>query len=243
MSQRINELGQPIGEALPQWIAAQVPNVARMVGTYCDVERVDSRKHAADLLEAYRQDSEGRLWTYLTYGPFETVEEISQWLDAAATNENQIFYAIVEKRTGKALGIATYLRIQPDNGVIEVGGISYAPKLQRTPMATEAMFLMMKHVFDVFGYRRYEWKCDALNEISCRAAERLGFTYEGLFRQAVIYRGRNRDTAWYAIIDKEWPAIKNAFEAWLAPGNFDSEGHQKRKLGDLMVEKRNQVQS
>ena len=238
MSQTVNELGQPIGEALPDWAPARFPKVARMEGAFCVVELADSEKHAADLLEAYKQDTEGRMWTYLSYGPFETLDAITQWLDAASQCEDQIFYTIVEKATGGAVGIATYLRIQPKDGVVEVGGISYSPRLQRTPMGTEAMFLMMKQVFDVWGYRRYEWKCDALNAASCTSAERIGFTYDGLFRQAVIYRGRNRDTAWYSILDKDWPVIKIAFEEWLAPGNFDSDGQQKRRLTDLIAEKR-----
>ena len=238
MSQRVNELGQPIGEALPDWVPAKHPKIARMEGVFCNVELVDSQRHAADLLEAYQQDAEGRMWTYLSYGPFETLNAITRWLDTSSQREEQIFYAIIEKAADKAVGIATYLRIQPKDGVVEVGGISYSQRIQRTPIGTEAMYLMMKQAFDVFGYRRYEWKCDALNAASCKSAERLGFTYDGLFRQSVIYRGRNRDTAWYSILDKDWPATKSAFEEWLAPGNFDSDGQQKRRLADLIAENR-----
>jgi RimJ/RimL family protein N-acetyltransferase len=141
-----------------------------------------------------------------------------------------LFFTIIDKASGKAVGVASFLRIDPKMGVIEVGHINYAPALQRTPQATEAMYLMMKRVFDELGYRRYEWKCDALNAPSYRAAERLGFVYEGTFRQATIYKGRNRDTAWYAIIDKDWPKLKAAYEEWLSPQNFDAAGQQRNKL-------------
>ena len=141
-----------------------------------------------------------------------------------------MFFTIIERATSRALGLASFLRIEPKVGVIEVGHINFAPVLQRTPHGTEAMFLMMCRVFDELGYRRYEWKCDALNAPSYRAAERLGFVYEGTFRQATMYKGRNRDTSWYAIIDKDWPALKEAYEAWLNPDNFDADGEQRKKL-------------
>lgn len=241
MPPRINDLGLPIGEALPDWTPAQLPKIARMEGRTCDVELADSGKHAANLFAAFREDTEDRMWTYMSHGPFETLEAMTEFLDAVAGKDEQIYYVIVDKETGKAVGIATYLRIKPKDGVVEVGSISYAPRLQRTVMATEAMYLMMAHVFDVFGYRRYEWKCDALNAASCRAAERLGFTYDGLFRKAVVYRGRNRDTAWYSILDDDWPALKGAFQDWLAPENFDAQGQQKQRLSDLIASKRAQT--
>jgi len=148
--------------------------------------------------------------------------------------EDPLFHAIVERKTGEAVGVASYLRIDPANGVIEVGHINYSPLLQRTRAATEAMFLMMRRVFDELGYRRYEWKCDALNAPSRAAAGRYGFRFEGIFRQATVYKGRNRDTAWYAIIDKDWPALKAAYERWLAPENFDAEGRQRVRLAALV---------
>ena len=144
-----------------------------------------------------------------------------------------MFHAIIDRETGKAVGVASFMRMDPANGVIEVGHIHYAPVMRRTPAGTEAMFLMMRRAFDELGYRRYEWKCDSLNAPSRRAAERYGFTFEGIFRQAVIYKKRNRDTAWFAIIDRDWPAIKRAFEQWLDPANFDASGRQKRQLADF----------
>lgn len=238
MQPPVNELGQPIGDALPDWVGAKFPKVPVMAGSYCNLELADSAKHAADLFDAYREDTECRMWTYMNYGPFASCKAITDWLDRESRNQTQVVYAIIEKATGRAVGIATYLRIQPANGVVEVGGISYSPRLQRTPIATDAMFVMMHYVFDIFGYRRYEWKCDSLNAASRRAAERYGFSYDGLFHQAAIYKGRNRDTAWYSIIDKDWPPIKGAYQAWLAPENFDANGHQRRRLADLIAVRR-----
>lgn len=241
MVHRANRLGQPIGEPLPGWVPARFPDGARLEGAYCDVVPVDGDAHAAELFEAYREDTEQRMWTYMSYGPFETVEALSNWMADTSKLENQVCHALIDRQSGRAVGVASYLRIQPEFGVIEVGGISYSPRLQRTRAATEAMFLMMRQAFDVLGYRRYEWKCDALNAASCKAAERLGFTYDGLFRQAVIYRGRNRDTAWYSILDGDWPSLKSAFEAWLAPGNFEPDGRQKNRLADLIAESRDAI--
>ncbi len=235
MAQRTNELGQPIGAALPDWAGAKRPVTDTLQGAYCTVERLDAGRHAADLFDAFAEDETGGMWTYLSDGPFGTRAELEAWLAAAAGRTDQIFYAVRDRGTGRAQGFASYLRIQPDHGVVEVGSIAYAPCLQRTPAATEAMVLMMTFAFEDCGYRRYEWKCDALNAASRRAAERLGFTYDGLFRQAVVYRGRNRDTAWYSIVDQDWPALRLAFAAWLAPDNFDAAGRQKRRLAACMA--------
>jgi len=228
-----NSWGQPIGEALPDWKPAAYPKISRMDGRFCDLELIDAAKHAGPLFEAFAEDKDGRMWTYMSNGPFSAVAEVRAWLEAAETLDDQVYYAVIDKATGRAVGIVTYLRIQPQHGVVEVGAISYAPCLQKTPAATEAMYLMMRQVFEVWGYRRYEWKCDDLNAASKRAAERLGFSYDGLFRQAIIYKGRNRDTAWYSILDKDWPPIKAALEAWLDPANFDADGRQQRSLADL----------
>ncbi len=151
------------------------------------------------------------------------------------SSDDPLFHTIVDLATGKAVGVATFMRIDRAHGVIEVGNINYSPLLQRTPAATEAMFLMMRRVFDELGYRRYEWKCDSLNAPSRAAALRLGFQFEGIFRQAVVYKGRNRDTAWFSMIDSEWPALKRAYEQWLAPENFDAEGRQPRKLAEFIA--------
>ena len=204
-----------------------------MVGRFCRVEPLDPARHAADLFAANGLDKDGRNWTYLFQEPFADLGSYRQWLEQVAKADDPLFHTIVDLKTGKAVGVATYMRIDRANGVIEVGNINYSPLLQRTPAATEAMFLMMARVFDELGYRRYEWKCDALNAASRAAAQRLGLSFEGIFRQAAVYKGRNRDTAWYAAIDSEWAALRQAFLAWLAPANFDSAGQQRTRLSDL----------
>ena len=205
-----------------------------MGGRFCRVEPLDAERHAADLFAANQLDAEGRNWTYLFQEPFRDLQSYRAWLEQVAKADDPLFHSIVDAKTGKAVGVATFMRIDRANGVIEVGNINYSPLLQRTPAATEAMFLMMARVFDELKYRRYEWKCDSLNAPSRAAALRLGFQYEGLFRQAVIYKGRNRDTTWFSIVDGEWPRLKRAYEQWLAPENFDGEGRQKRGLSELI---------
>ena len=165
-------------------------------------------------------------------GPSSNSEEFRRWIENDCLAEDPLFFAVIPRSTGKAAGIASYLRIKPESGSIEVGHIHFSPSLQRTPAATEAMFLMMRQAFEL-GYRRYEWKCDALNGPSCSAAERLGLSFEGIFRQATVYKGRNRDTAWFAAIDAEWPLLRDAFERWLRPENFDSDGRQLQSLSAL----------
>ncbi len=204
-----------------------------MNGHYCRVEPLDVERHAGDLYAANSSDNEGRLWTYLPYGPFSTLNDYRTWLAGYQHSDDPLFHAIVDLQTGQAVGVASYLRITPASGVIEVGHINYSPRLQRTRAATEAMYLMMQRVFEELGYRRYEWKCDALNAGSRNAARRLGFLFEGIFRQATIYKNRNRDTAWFSIIDREWPSLKQAFEHWLEADNFDAEGNQHSRLIDL----------
>ena len=207
-----------------------------MTGRWCRVEPLDPARHAADLHEANRQDADGRNWTYLFAEPFAELEPYRAWLEQMAAQDDPLFHAIVDGETGRAVGVASYLRIDRAHGVIEVGHINYSPRLQRTRAATEAMFLMMRRAFDELGYRRYEWKCDSLNAPSRRAAERLGFQFEGIFRQAIVYKGRNRDTAWYSIIDREWPALRAACERWLSPDNFDAAGTQRRQLAHFIAE-------
>ena len=228
-----NHLGQPIGFAVPDWVPAKLPPQTPMEGRWCRVEPLDVARHGAELFAAYAEDREGRVWTYMGYGPFETRAEFRDWMTASCLGDDPLFHAIVERASGRALGMASYLRAVPETGVIEVGHINYAPALQRTVAATEAMYLMMDRVFEELGYRRYEWKCDALNEGSRRAAMRLGFVFEGVFRQATLYKGRNRDTAWFAITDRDWPALKRAYEAWLDPANFDDSGAQKARLSEF----------
>lgn len=228
----MNEFGQPIGAPVPGWQPPPRPPRAAMEGQHCRLEPLDAARHAVALYGANSLDREGRMWTYLHYGPFASLEEYRGWLHAREASQDPLFFAIVDGASGLAAGLASYLRIEPSNGSIEVGHLQFSPRLQRTTAATEAMYLMMKQAFDL-GYRRYEWKCDALNAASRRAAERLGFAFEGIFRQAVVYKGRNRDTAWYSIIDSEWPRADAGFRRWLDPGNFDAAGRPRSSLADL----------
>ena len=221
----------PIGAALADWSPPPPPGPLELQGDVVRLERLRS-DHGASLFDAFSVDRQGRLWTYMPHGPFDQEAALLAWIDSVAASADPFFYAIIDAATGRACGVASYLRIQPDAGSIEVGWISYAPELQRTRAATEAMFLMMRWAFEA-GYRRYEWKCDALNAASRRAAERLGFTFEGVFRQATVVKGRNRDTAWFAMIDGEWPALRQAYEIWLDPSNFDGQGQQRQSLGTL----------
>ena len=227
-----NAHGQPIGAPMPGWKGVARPPREPMVGRTCRVEPIDPARHAADLHRANTTGADNRNFTYLTVGPFDSLAAYREWMVAAARSDDPLWHAIVDTSTGKPVGVATYMRIDPANGVIEVGNLNFSPLLQRKPAATEAMYLMMKRVFEL-GYRRYEWKCDSLNAPSRAAAQRLGFSYEGIFRQASVYKGRSRDTAWYAMIDKEWPELDRAFRRWLDPANFDAQGRQRERLGDL----------
>ncbi|HEX5066126.1 MAG TPA: GNAT family protein [Myxococcota bacterium] len=228
-----NHLGQPIGPPLPGWTPRARPSYAPMQGRLVRLEPLDVERHAKALHEAYAEDAEGRNWTYLPYGPFPSAEAWGAAMNLMRERSDAMFYAVVLADSGRPVGNAAYLRIEPAMGVIEVGHLSYAPALQRSPAATEAMYLMMRHVFDELGYRRYEWKCDSLNAASRRAAERLGFRFEGIFRQMMVIKGRSRDSAWFSILDSEWPALRGAFERWLDPANFDAKGTQRVRLEDL----------
>lgn len=228
----------PIGRALANWTPRPKPPRTPIEGRFCRLEVLDAGKHAADLFAANQLDTDGRNWTYLAYGPFATLDEYRAWVETVQKGDDPLFHAIIDRTTGKAVGVATLMRVDATNGVIETGHLNYSPLLQKKPAATEAMFLLMRRVFDELGYRRYEWKCDSLNAPSRAAAERLGFIYEGLFRQATIYKGRNRDTAWFSMIDGEWPALKRAYEAWLDAANFDADGKQKNSLSALIKRER-----
>jgi RimJ/RimL family protein N-acetyltransferase len=227
-----NALGQPVGAPLPDWTAPPRPPREPMAGRLCRVEPLDPGRHAENLYRSNSLDTDGRNWTYMNYGPFDSFAAYRRWMEEFCLGEDPLFHAIVDSATGTAAGMASYHRIDPGAGVIEVGHLNYSPLLQRKPAATEAMYLMMKRAFEL-GYRRYEWKCDSLNAPSRAAAQRLGFSFEGIFRQATIYKGRSRDTAWYAAIDKEWPALERAFLRWLDPANFDSQGRQRMRLSVL----------
>lgn len=227
---RYNEYNQPIGECLASFKGAQYPQAQPIKGQFCAIEKLDPEIHAQALFEALCDPQHDANWTYLPYGPFREFSEFYALLVQQSEMSDPLFYSILDAQTGRAIGLASYLRIEPNSAAIEVGNIHFSAQLQRTPHATEVMFLMMQQVFDTLGYRRYEWKCDNLNTPSKRAAERLGFCFEGIFKQATIYKNRSRDTAWFAITDKQWPVIKQAFVSWLSPDNFDEQQRQLKSL-------------
>lgn len=225
----MNALGQPIGLAVDTHFPRPRPFVMPMVGQFCRLDPI-TKAHAQPLLDAFLSDAEDRIWTYMPYGPLRSLDAVESWIEGTCLSEDPLFYTITDLTKDKVGGVASYLRITPQAGVIEVGHINFSPLIQRTLAATEAMYLMMRHIFEDLSYRRYEWKCDALNAKSQAAARRLGFVYEGTFRQATHYKGRNRDTAWFAILDTDWPALEGAFEAYFAPKNFDADGVQIENL-------------
>ena len=229
-----NSLGQAIGFPTEHWQACEHPRGSRMQGRLCTVEPIDPDHHSTDLYDAFSRDRDHRNWTYLPYGPFTSLADFQNWIHSTCFGDDPCFFTIIDQDTGKAVGVASYLRIEPASGAIEVGHIHFSPLIQGSVISTEAMYLMMKLVFEELGYRRYEWKCDALNAPSCAAAKRLGFSFEGIFRQATMYKQRNRDTAWFSILDKEWPVIKKVFENWLCSDNFDSDGKQQTSLSERM---------
>ena len=228
MTTHKNAQGQPIGAPVPDWQGAPFPPHEVIKGERVDLAPL-SIAHAEGLHAAFSADTTGTLWTYMPGGPYADAAAYRDWIASVAGQADPQFYTVIDKATDTPVGVASYLRITPSQGTIEVGWITFSPTLQRTPHATEAMYLMMKRAFDL-GYRRYEWKCDALNAASRKAAERLGFIYEGTFRQAVVYKGRNRDTAWFSITDQEWPDVRERLETWLASSNFDADGMQLTKL-------------
>ena len=225
--QRSTALGQPVGLPLADTTPRPIPPRTAMVGRYCTVDPL-TMDHADALYAAFREDAEDRIWTYLPNGPYHSLADFRSWMAEAIAKDDPFMHAILVDDF--PVGHCSYLRITPIAASIEVGFINLSPRLQRTRAATEFQFLMMQRAFDELRYRRYEWKCDALNAPSRRAALRLGFTYEGTFRQATHYKGRNRDTAWFSILDSEWPEIKARFTRWLSRDNFDNEGQQIRSL-------------
>jgi RimJ/RimL family protein N-acetyltransferase len=225
---------QPIGplvEAHP----AKRPERVTLKGRFVTLMPLDASAHAEALYKGSNGDpARETVWTYLFDGPYRSLDEFRANIELKARAADPLFFAVIDNASGRAVGYQTFLRIDPPNRVIEVGNIMYTPAMQRTAGATEAQYLFAAYVFDTLGYRRYEWKCNALNAPSRRAAERFGFSFEGIFRQHMIVKGRNRDTAWFAMLDGEWPARKAAYERWLAPDSFDDQGRQKLRLSELM---------
>jgi RimJ/RimL family protein N-acetyltransferase len=219
-----------LGVELIGWTPPLPPGPNVMEGRYVQLERLSADTHAADLFRAF--NGHDALWDYMFDGPFSSAAAYHRWVKDRTGSDDVLFYALRDKVSGQCGGVASYLRIAPGAGSIEIGNICLSPELQKSPAATEMQYLMMAWAFAA-GYRRYEWKCNALNMPSRHAAQRLGFTYEGIFRQAVVAKGRNRDTAWFSVIDGEWPALREAFEFWLSPANFDAKGRQKERLSDL----------
>ncbi|WP_349371714.1 GNAT family protein [Salinarimonas sp.] len=219
-----------IRQDLSGWTARQRPGRVTLAGRYVRLEPLDPARHGDDLFAARADDAEA--WRYTPDGPYPTRAAFQAWLDAKSALEDQIYHAVVDVGTGRAEGRVSFMRMDPRNGVVETGAILFGPRLARTRGATEAIYLQARHVFEDLGYRRLEWKCDAENAPSRRAALRFGFVFEGIFRQHMVTKGRNRDTAWFAMLDHEWPARRAAFEAWLDPANFDAAGRQIRPFSD-----------
>lgn len=224
-----NQFGQPIGEELVDWQPRQHPDRVGLNGRYCRLEplRVE---HAGALFAAYQQAEDTRSWTWLLREPDTTIAEYSQWIASVCELSDPIHFAVIDNQTQLPVGSLALMRIDPKNGVVEVGHVHFSPLMSRSPLSTEAQYLLMRYVFDELGYRRYEWKCNSLNEPSRRAALRLGFQCEGRFRQALVVKGHNRDTDWFSILDKEWQALECAFQNWLATDNFTADGKQIRSL-------------
>ena len=226
----VNEYGQMIGESVVGHTSGKLPAIDFLEGRYARIEALSVEKHAKDLLSVYGPDTPREMWTYLFQEPVADMEELVTLLNQMLARKDRFFYAILDRKTGKALGTFSLMRIDQNNRVVEVGTVIFSPELRGTRIGTEAQYLLARYVFDELNYRRYEWKCDALNLPSRRAAERLGFIYEGTFRQAVIYKGRTRDTDWMSMIDKDWPKVKDRLETWLSPDNFDENGAQLKSL-------------
>lgn len=232
MSDDENRREQPVGPAVPNWTPRLRPEPRCFEGRYCRIAPLDAAAHADALYAALCSEPDSPRWTYLLTDAPTDADAWRTELAQRAITRDPLFFTLFDE-AGSAAGLAAYLRIAPEHGVIEIGHIHLSPRLQQSRAATEVQYLLMRHAFDDLGYRRYEWKCDALNAPSRRAALRLGFQYEGIFRKAIVYKGRSRDTAWFAITDDQWPAVRAAFERWLAPGNFTAEGRQHCSLSSL----------
>ena len=222
---------RPIGPIVAPLPSGRLPDLNPIHGRWMRLDPLDPDRHVSELYESISgKNADDAMWSYMAFGPFPTLENFTEWLKQRQALRDPWFYTLVNNQTGKASGMGAFMRADLANGAIEIGNIWLAPSLQRTREGTEALYLMTRYAFDILGVRRLEWKCDALNAPSRRAALRYGFTFEGIFRQHFIIKGRNRDTAWFSMIDTEWPTVRAGFEAWLAPENFDEKAHEKAKL-------------
>jgi RimJ/RimL family protein N-acetyltransferase len=229
------EIERQVGPAL-NWHRARWPERTVLEGRHVRLRPLDASADAEVLYaESHPPAADPGMWTYLFGGPYPDASALREALAADERSEDHVVFTLVTLPEGRPAGVAAYARIKPDHGVIEIGGIWFGASLRRSTAATEAIYLLAAHAFDELGYRRLEWKCDALNQASRQAAERFGFRFEGVFRRHMVVKGRNRDTAWYAITDEEWPPVRAAFNAWLAPGNFDADGRQRQRLSDLIA--------
>jgi RimJ/RimL family protein N-acetyltransferase len=233
MTQYLNEYGQPIGMPLQEWQPRPWPCYEVFTGRYCRLEPLSAERHGRELYDAYAQAQDGRDWTYMFAEPFADEKTYLAYAKNIEQGRDPMHFAVIDLQSQRAVGTLALMRIDAQNGAVEVGHVAFSPLLKQTCMATEAHYLLMCYVFDRLGYRRYEWKCDSCNQPSRKAALRLGFQFEGIFRQAVVYKGRSRDTCWFSVIDGEWPLLKQAFERWLAVENFNADGTQRVKLDAL----------
>ncbi|MGK2679335.1 GNAT family N-acetyltransferase [Serratia marcescens] len=234
MSELKNSFGQNVGRKLNNWNKVPLPNKDRFLGKYCVLERISAAKHGHELYNAYSEAPDERDWTYLPLGPFDNEESYQSFLLENERMSDPLHYAVIDKISGKPAGTVALMRMDATNGVIEIGYVIYSPRMKRTRISTEVVAILLKYVFEELGYRRVEWKCDSLNAASRNAAERFGFKLEGVFRQAMVNRGRNRDTAWYSLIDSQYHNVRMSYERWLSSDNFDENGHQREKLKDII---------
>lgn len=230
----MNEYGQPVGSPVPSWEAAKLPDGSSLVGRFCKLVPMDIDVHGEQLYDAFCNPIEEKDWTYLPPQPFTCKEEFISYYEKMSSTSDPYQFVIVDLNTGLAVGSIALMRIDSANGVIEIGHVTFSKKLKKTAMATETIYLLMKYVFEDLGYRRLEWKCHTLNAPSWKSATRFGFTFEGIFRQAAVVKGRNRDTAWFSLLDYEFEKIRNGFVQWLDDSNFDSCGQQLHKLSELI---------